>query len=266
MLGTVYFNESSYHFMKPVWQLQQSLDAIIFDCDGTLSRLEGIDELAVQNGVADVVTTLTAEAMTSTGVTRSLYQERLSLVKPRREQLERLGKMYFDQRTPDSGRVIEVLQDLGKAVFIMSAGLKLAVDLFAQALRIPVSHVYSVDIDFNDRGDYLDFDHESPLTRIGGKGYLVQQLKQRYPSIMHVGDGVNDLDAKEYVTRFVGYGGVFFRQSILKRSNFYIRSSSLTPVLALALTETEANNLSECDRALYDKGLALITSSEVFLT
>ena len=251
--------------MTFAWQLQQPLDAIVFDCDGTLSRLEGIDELAVQNGVGRIVSSLTSEAMTSTGVTHALYQERLSLVKPRREQLCSLGKMYFDQRTPDTDHVIDILQRLGKAIFIVSAGLKLAIGLFAESLHVPVSHVYAVDICFDADGHYVDFDRESPLTMPGGKGQLMQQLKQHYPSIMHVGDGVNDVDAKEYVSRFVGYGGVFFRESILKQSDFYIRSTSLAPILALALTEDEASRLSKCDRVVYDKGLALIIDSEVFL-
>lgn len=247
------------------WQINQPFDAIVFDCDGTLSQIEGIDELAVQNGVGDLVKSLTAKAMASTGITDGLYQERLSLVKPHRDQVVALGTAYFKERIPDVDRVIDVLQQLGKAVFILSAGLKLSVDLFAQLLKIPVPHVYAVDIDFDARGNYQDFDRQSPLVRSGGKGELVQQLKSQYPTIMYVGDGANDLDAKPHVARFVGYGGITFRESILAHSDFYIQSLSLASLLALALTQEEASHLSEEDRVIYDKGLALIQDGEIIL-
>ena len=52
----------------PVWQLKTSIDALIFDCDGTLSRIEGIDVLADQNGVGDAVKQLTHDAMTHMGL------------------------------------------------------------------------------------------------------------------------------------------------------------------------------------------------------
>jgi len=252
--------------MRTFWQLQQPLDAIIFDCDGTLTKLEGINELAVQNGVGDEVTMLTDQAMTTTGVTQSLYAKRLSLVKPSRQQLEELGQRYFDERIPDIEHVIKILQRLGKSVFVISAGLKMAVDIFANHLNIPLSHVCAVKIEFDKQGNYIDFDHDSLLTNPGGKGYLVEQMKQQYPSVMHIGDGVNDLDAKDHVTRFVGYGGIFFRDSIQKQSDFYIRSLSLAPVLALALTEREVKKLSDDEFVFYQNGVSLIEDSEVILS
>ena len=39
----------------PTWQLDHPINAIVFDCDGTLSIIEGIDELARNNGVGDAV-------------------------------------------------------------------------------------------------------------------------------------------------------------------------------------------------------------------
>lgn len=248
------------------WQLQQPLDAVIFDCDGTLSKLEGINVLAVQNDVGDEVNRLTEHAMAHVGITESLYSQRLSLTRPTRSQVEKLGHLYFDECVSDIKDVIAILQHLGKSVFIMSAGIKLAVDIFAEHLNVPKSHVYSVEVDFDQEGNYQDFNHQSPLANSGGKGRLIEQLKKHYPSVMHVGDGANDLDAKEHVARFVGYGGVFFRESIRKQSDFYICSESLAPILALALTRNESEQLSEGDRTLYDKGVALVESSEVMMS
>lgn len=252
--------------MKDSWQLQQPLDAVIFDCDGTLSYLEGIDELAVQNGVGDSVKAITSDAMSHSGVTSSIYKERLNLVKPTRKQVEAMGQAYFERRVPDVQSVIAVLQQLGKKVFVISAGIQLAVDIFAEKLGVPAAQVYAVSITFDDAGCYQDFDLDSPLTVPGGKGVLLEKIKQELPALMHVGDGVNDLDAKDHVVRFIGYGGVFFRESIMAQSDFYIQSESLAPVLALALTEAEAKSLEGEASALYQKGVALVNGSEVILS
>lgn len=251
--------------MNFAWQIQQPLDAIIFDCDGTLSQLEGINVLAVQNGVGEAVKSLTEDAMSSTGIDLALYEKRLSLVKPQREQVKALGKAYFNQTSVDADIVVRILQKLNKKIFILSAGLKLAVDIFAAYLNIPTDQVYAVDITFDADGSYIDFDRQSPLARTRGKEELVQQLKSRYPALMHVGDGMNDVGVKQYVKRFVGYGGVFFRESILQYSDFYIRSASLSPLLVLALTEKEVETLSKEDRVIYDKGIELISNDDVLI-
>ncbi len=245
------------------WQMQQTLDAVIFDCDGTLSQLEGIDELAVQNGVGEVVQSLTSEAMISSGMTPDLYEKRLNLVKPRQDQVEALGNAYFEQCSPDVECVVNILQKLGKTVFIMSAGLKPAVTIFAESLGIAASCVYAVEVKFDNHGNYIGFNPHSLLTAAQGKSKLVQQIKLHYPTLMHVGDGMNDVDTKAFVDRFVGYGGIFSRPSIRAHSDFYIQSASLAPILALALTQKEVENLLEPDYSVYAKGLALIKGSKV---
>ncbi|TAK75879.1 MAG: phosphoserine phosphatase, partial [Gammaproteobacteria bacterium] len=63
--------------MAPIWQPQAPIPAIVFDCDGTLSMIEGIDELAKHNGVSEAVQALTAEAMEKTGLHPDLYRQRL---------------------------------------------------------------------------------------------------------------------------------------------------------------------------------------------
>lgn len=45
------------------WHLKHTIDAIVFDCDATLSQIEGIDGLAKVNGVEERVRLLTEEAM-----------------------------------------------------------------------------------------------------------------------------------------------------------------------------------------------------------
>jgi phosphoserine phosphatase len=244
-------------------QLQQSLDAIIFDCDGTLSLIEGIDELARQNGVSAPVESLTATAMGTTGINPQLYRDRLQLVKPYREQVLALGREYYQQQMPDAREVIQILQRLGKAVYLISAGLLPAVKIFGGLLQIPEANIFAVEMEFDQDGNFIDYDHASPMTRAEGKRLLVTEIKKRYPRTAFVGDGLNDLAAYDLVTRFVGMGGAYYRQNIADKCQFYVNEKSLTPLLPLVLTAEETSQLTAEENAFYQKGMSSITAGNV---
>ncbi len=56
-------------------------DGVVFDCDATLSALEGIDQLAALAGVADAVSALTHRAMNGEVPLEAVYGERLALIR-----------------------------------------------------------------------------------------------------------------------------------------------------------------------------------------
>ena len=55
---------------------------VIFDCDSTLSRIEGIDELADIAGVTRQVRQMTDAAMAGEIGLEEVYGKRLELIKP----------------------------------------------------------------------------------------------------------------------------------------------------------------------------------------
>ena len=61
------------------WQLKNPIEAIVFDCDGTLSAIEGVNELAKNSGVHQIIEELTHKAMSVAGLNPELYQKRLDL-------------------------------------------------------------------------------------------------------------------------------------------------------------------------------------------
>lgn len=227
------------------------MDAVVFDCDGTLSAIEGIDMLAEQNGVADEVSQLTAEAMGKTGINPDLYEKRLQLVQPTEKQVRALGKTYFDHRVPDAAEVIQLFQRLKKSIYIISAGLYPAVAIFAELLKIPRKHVFAVDIQFDKKGNFLDYEKTSPLVSNQGKKEIVLQLKKSHPEIIYVGDGLNDLAVIDVVSQFVGYGGIFYRESIAAHCEHYIKTASLSPLVSLALTSEECQLLTPAEKKFY---------------
>lgn len=223
--------------------LSSPVEAIIFDCDGTLSHIEGIDELARMNGVGHEVERLTAEAMGKSGINPALFQQRLELVQPTVAQTKILSQLYFQHKAPELLSVIHTLQALGKTIYIVSAGLSAAVSSFGKLLSIDPAHIFAVDIYFDSTGRYTDFDRASPLIYPEGKRIIVNQLCQRHQRMVYVGDGLNDYAVYDLVTRFVGYGGAFYRESIAQKCEYYITIPSMAPLLPLCLTEKETLSL-----------------------
>lgn len=223
-------------------RLQQPLDAIIFDCDGTLSAIEGIDLLAEHNGVGRQVKELTARAMGETGLTPELYRQRLELVRPTMEQVQTLGIEYILNMTPDTEEVVRILQKSGKQVFIVSAGLYPAVLQLGEKLNIPNGNIFAVDISYDNDGNYRNFDQVSLLTTNNGKREIVYELKKQYSHIGFVGDGLNDISVMDLVTRFVGYGGNCYRKHIEEKCDYYVKEASMASVLPFLLTEDESKN------------------------
>src|SRR4051794_8477918 len=96
------------------WIIDSPIDAVVFDCDGTLSKIEGIDELAALNGVGELITRMTQTAMAKTGLSEELYNQRLELVKPNEKQVLALADAYFQERTEDAAAIIQIFRRLNK--------------------------------------------------------------------------------------------------------------------------------------------------------
>jgi phosphoserine phosphatase len=95
--------------------------AVCFDCDSTLSRLEGIDELASRYGRKDEVALLTEAAMNGELSIDDVYAKRLSIVRPDREAVAWLGERYVQELVPGARETIEALRRLGKPVYVAAA-------------------------------------------------------------------------------------------------------------------------------------------------
>ena len=247
----------------PSWQLQTPIDAVVFDCDGTLSTIEGIDELAQYNGVSEEVKALTAEAMGKTGLNLSLYQKRLDLARPTHAQVLTIGSEYYAHQASDAKAVIQLFQRLNKSVYIISAGVQIAVEIFGELMGVPRQNIFAVNIFFDSEGHYQDFDRTTPFATVDGKRIVISEFKKKHRNILFIGDGLNDISAKDLVTRFVGYGGSYFRENIARLCKFYINTSSMSPLLALSLTQSEIELLSTEEMKIYQKGLDAIRQNKV---
>src|SRR5512146_33862 len=112
---------------------------VVFDCDSTLSTIEGIEELARDHRAE--VESLTEEAMRGAIRLEQVYARRLELVRPPRGRVLALGKRYIDTLVPDAKATIAALQAEDIAVRIISGGLKPAVLALAAELGVADSAV-----------------------------------------------------------------------------------------------------------------------------
>lgn len=215
-----------------------SFGTVIFDCDSTLSTIEGVEELAGSR--LDQIAELTSRAMVGEVPLEEVYGLRLASVRPTRQMVEDLGQRYIETLVPDAARVVRALQAAGRQVRIVSGGLKPAVDVLASHLGLGPESVAAVDIAFDSDGAYSGFDKASPLARTGGKRHVIEAWKPSLqPPIMLVGDGATDLEAKPAVDLFVAFTGVAARPAIALAADRVVEGPSLLPVLALALGEGE---------------------------
>ncbi|MDX2343302.1 MAG: HAD-IB family phosphatase [Acidimicrobiia bacterium] len=236
-------------------------DYVFFDCDSTLSSIEGIDELARMKGKFNEVKALTDAAMDGEVYLDSVYDRRLEMLAPTHEEVVRIDDLYRKTMVRHADVVIAALQFAGKEVFIVSGGLLAAVRPFGRWLGVPHDHIRAVTLEYDElSGDWWDYlqdqwdqrtdveykdSEETPLVHSEGKSHVVEEmLGDRRGQSLLIGDGVSDLAASDVVDLFVGFTGVVARPHVVAESEVLVTGDSLAPVLGLALTESEQNALS----------------------
>jgi phosphoserine phosphatase len=231
---------------------------VVFDCDSTLTAVEGIDELAAGHRAA--VAALTDAAMRGELPLEAVYGRRLELIRPGRAQLDALARRYIEELVPDAAAVVATLRGAGVIVRVMSGGLLPAVQALGTVLGLDAADVAAVDIRFDAAGAYAGFDAASPLARSGGKRELLQLWRDRLGpdagAVIMVGDGATDLEAADVADVFVAYAGVVERPAVVATADVVVRSASLAPILPLALG-TDAV-VAPAARALLERGIELL--------
>lgn len=250
-------------------------DNIIFDCDSTLSSIEGIDELARLTGSEHAIASLTKRAMEGDIPLEAVYGKRLEVSQPTLAQVQAIADLYRQYMISDAPQVIQALQDAGCKVFIVSGGLIEPVRAFGEWLGIPSERIFAVEMKYdqlagewwryweqhggkNPSANYLGVG-ESPLAGTGGKNRVIDHLRRENPGrAMLIGDGASDLEAAGHVDLFVGFGGVVKRARVLELSPVFLHSAALSPLLPLALGwEPEKH------QEIYLDGLERISNGEL---
>lgn len=199
-------------------------DAVCFDVDSTVIREEGIDELAKFCGVEDAVSEMTRRAMGGAVPFRAALTERLALIRPSREQVQRLLAEHPPHLTPGVRELVSRLQERGVQVFLISGGFRSIVEHVASKLNIPAANVFANRLKFYFNGEYAGFDETQPTAESGGKGKVIKFLKEKFhfKNIIMIGDGATDMEACPPADVFIGFGGNVIRQQVKDNAKWYI--------------------------------------------
>jgi len=212
-----------------------SFEIVCFDCDSTLSKIEGIDECAKWVGLGEQMAQLTEAAMNGELALEAVYAKRLQLIRPDKAAINRLAELYISEIVTGVAEVFATLQQQGKQIHIISGGLRQAILPLAAFLNVPESQVHAVDIFFNSDGSYQNFQQNCPLAKTGGKALICQQISAKPETMVLIGDGKTDLEAQTVGVKVLGFGGVVKRKIVAEQADFYVDEPTLLGVLRYIL-------------------------------
>jgi len=209
-------------------------DIVFFDCDSTLSSVEGVDELARRRGID--TSSLTADAMAGRIPLKEVYGRRLERIRPNTSDFVWLADLYAQTVVPGAREVVEALDRLGIESHVISGGLLPAVSPFALSLGFAPDRVHAVPYPV-DEPEPARIASAHPLARNGGKPEVIAQVCANGPARerrMLVGDGASDLEAAAEVALFAGFGGVESRKVVRAHAGVFLEAEGLWAVAALA--------------------------------
>jgi len=203
-----------------------SMKLIVFDCDSTLSSIEGIDELARVAGpeAFTEVESLTHAAMNGQVPIDEVFEKRLDIIRPSKSLCDEVAKLYIETVEPTAKDTLEKLRENGWNTVILSGGFKMIIEPLAEYLG--VERIEAVPLEHDGNGNYVKFDNTYPTTYNGGKPEIIKALKSEYQpdKVVMVGDGVSDLETAPDVDLFVGYGRYTPRDKVKAEAEEFITS------------------------------------------
>ena len=206
---------------------------ICFDCDSTLSSIEGIDELARLRGpeICRQVVALTEDAMNGKIRIEEIFGLRLEAIRPTQGDAAAVGRAYVAAMEPTARATVGTLRGLGWTPVIISGGFRQAIRPMADVLGI--DRIEAVDLFFAPDGSYRGYDAAYPSTRSGGKVDIIASLRAEFrpERVVMVGDGVSDLETVPAVDLFIGFGGFATRERVKREAAAFVTTLAAVPAL-----------------------------------
>jgi phosphoserine phosphatase len=207
---------------------------VCFDCDSTLSAIEGIEELARLRhpDVVAKVEAMTTAAMNGDVRVEDVFRLRLDIVQPTATDAATIGRRYVETIEPTAEATVARLMAANWTCVIVSGGFRQAIQPLADRLKI--QRIEAVDLYFGANGRYAGFDADAPTARSGGKPEIMRRLREEFKPerLVMVGDGVSDLEAKPAVDLFVGFGRYAVRERVKREAAIFVHSlDALVPLL-----------------------------------
>ncbi|MEK7594992.1 MAG: HAD-IB family phosphatase [Patescibacteria group bacterium] len=201
----------------------------VFDCDSTLTQVEGLDELASIKGLNGQVCALTKFAMDGFLTFNESFVQRVDLIKPTQKELEDLALKYMQKKVRGVGTLVTLIKKRGGNVFILSGGIKTVLDIFGRHIGVPDKNIFGCELSFLQNGEFGGLVENGLF--LFGKAAILKKIAATGPTVF-VGDGFNDLEAANACDLFIGFGGVVERAVVKKTVKNYYSGKDLTGLMA----------------------------------
>jgi len=154
----------------------------------------------------------------------SALSSRLNILQPSKSNIMNFLNHHPFQLSDNIEKLISILQNMNKAVYLISGGFRIMIEPIADILNITKDNIYANTILFDKNNSYCGFDESEYTCRDYGKQRVLEHLKVKYmyDNIIMIGDGMNDVQAKPPANVFIGYGGNVIRNIVKEKSCWYI--------------------------------------------
>jgi len=238
------------------------VDAVCFDVDSTICTTEGIDEFAAFLNVGDAVAAVTRKAMEGAMDFRTALASRLSAMQITREKLDEFITQHPPILTPGAASLVAALRARGIAVYLVSGGFRPLIAPAAAELGLdPSAHVVANSFVFPpsgggaaaaDTGAFATFDTNEPTSSSGGKARALEAIiaANGYKTVLMVGDGATDLEARPPAVAVIGFGGIADRPAVRAGADWFVYALSDIEVLVTAAVGNAGTDVgSKCEAA-----------------
>jgi len=199
-------------------------DAVCFDVDSTVVSEEGIDVLAEYLGKGEAVAALTRQAMEGGMAFQDALSARLNLLQPSRQSILNCLQDQPLILTDGVQELMSALQRKNVDIWLVSGGFRIMIEPIAKQLDIPIENIVANTLLFNTDGSYSGFDATEPTSADMGKPKALAQIQatKGYETIVMVGDGATDAQAKPPAAAFIGFGGIVERPAVKAKSDWFV--------------------------------------------
>lgn len=178
--------------------------SIIIDFDSTFVSVEALDVLAEislrdhpkKESIIREIKEITNLGMTGKISFSQSLKKRLSLFRPKKDDLDQLVKILKKSITPSIKRNKEFFKKFSQKIYIISGGFFDYIFPVFKGWGIKKDHILANKFIFNAKGEVIGFDETNPLAQDEGKIKVLDKLKLK-GEIYVIGDGFTDYQIKQ---------------------------------------------------------------------
>lgn len=177
---------------------------VIIDFDSTFTKVEGLEELcdialehsAEKEEVLNKIKEITDQSMAGKIPFSESLRRRIPLLKAHRKHLPILVERLKAKVSDSFARNRVFFEQHADQVIVMSNGFKEFITPIVKDYGILEENIFANTFQFDEAGNIVGYDENSPMAQDGGKAKQIAALKLE-GEIFVLGDGYNDYQIKE---------------------------------------------------------------------